>query len=268
MTDTQAPAPLSPDQCAAHELLSELRTRISTQPLLYQYGVEARALQSLWEVFGQARAAMKKYPGCERFADAVTGVLNVQLRPITAKWDRAHAEGRLNARDGADEFRRDLAKVQESLRQFARQLHQMAYGTTCEDAPTPPVIEESEIRKDFVDIPFGIPESSLTPSSVVEAINKTEAEAVQQRRARHKVCALEKMNAVGLALSGGGIRSATFCLGVVQVLAARDLLKDVDFLIGFIAISWPAPSFKQMSTTMRPCHWRTSTPATVLHTIS
>ena len=27
------------------------------------------------------------------------------------------------------------------------------------------------------------------------------------------------MNAVGLALSGGGIRSATFCLGVVQVLA-------------------------------------------------
>jgi len=37
-------------------------------------------------------------------------------------------------------------------------------------------------------------------------------------------------NAVGLGLSGGGIRSATFCLGVVQVLADRDLLKDVDYL--------------------------------------
>ena len=34
----------------------------------------------------------------------------------------------------------------------------------------------------------------------------------------------------GLRLSGGGIRSATFCLGVTQVLAARGLLKDVDFL--------------------------------------
>ncbi len=34
----------------------------------------------------------------------------------------------------------------------------------------------------------------------------------------------------GLALSGGGIRSAAFCLGVMQVLAERRLLKDVDFL--------------------------------------
>jgi hypothetical protein len=33
-----------------------------------------------------------------------------------------------------------------------------------------------------------------------------------------------------LALSGGGIRSATLCLGVVQVLAAKNFLKDVDFL--------------------------------------
>lgn len=35
---------------------------------------------------------------------------------------------------------------------------------------------------------------------------------------------------VGLALSGGGIRSATFNLGVLQVLAERDVLKHVDYL--------------------------------------
>jgi predicted acylesterase/phospholipase RssA len=35
---------------------------------------------------------------------------------------------------------------------------------------------------------------------------------------------------VGLALSGGGIRSATFSLGVMQALAARGLLKGVDYL--------------------------------------
>ncbi|MEX2208512.1 MAG: GMC oxidoreductase [Myxococcota bacterium] len=35
---------------------------------------------------------------------------------------------------------------------------------------------------------------------------------------------------VGLALSGGGIRSATFALGVLQALSARDRLRDVDFL--------------------------------------
>src|SRR4051794_29342736 len=32
---------LTPDQLAAHDLLSELRTRISTQRLPYQYGVES-----------------------------------------------------------------------------------------------------------------------------------------------------------------------------------------------------------------------------------
>jgi choline dehydrogenase-like flavoprotein len=35
---------------------------------------------------------------------------------------------------------------------------------------------------------------------------------------------------VGLALSGGGIRSATFCLGVLQALAKRDRLRHIDFL--------------------------------------
>jgi choline dehydrogenase-like flavoprotein len=37
-------------------------------------------------------------------------------------------------------------------------------------------------------------------------------------------------NQVGLAVSGGGIRSATFCLGVLQALARKDRLRDIDFL--------------------------------------
>lgn len=35
---------------------------------------------------------------------------------------------------------------------------------------------------------------------------------------------------VGLALSGGGIRSATFCLGVIQAMARADVLRKVDYL--------------------------------------
>src|ERR1700722_7372248 len=34
----------------------------------------------------------------------------------------------------------------------------------------------------------------------------------------------------GIALSGGGIRSATFSLGVLQALAAHDLLKHFDYI--------------------------------------
>src|SRR4051794_40059355 len=63
MSELQEPK-LTPDQAAAHEFLSELRTRISTQPLPYQHGVESRALESLWEVFAHARTAMKNHPGC------------------------------------------------------------------------------------------------------------------------------------------------------------------------------------------------------------
>lgn len=37
-------------------------------------------------------------------------------------------------------------------------------------------------------------------------------------------------DAVGLALSGGGIRSATFCLGVLQALARAGVLRYLDFL--------------------------------------
>lgn len=37
-------------------------------------------------------------------------------------------------------------------------------------------------------------------------------------------------NATGLALSGGGIRSATFCLGIVQVLVRKGLLPQFDYL--------------------------------------
>jgi hypothetical protein len=123
---------LTPDQCAAHEFLTELRTRISTQPLPYQYGTEARALESLWGLFDQAREAIKKYPGCKIFSDAVTNMLNMDIRPVTSKWHRAYVEGRLESRDGGDEFRADLQNIQEKLRAFANVLHEMAYGSDSE----------------------------------------------------------------------------------------------------------------------------------------
>jgi hypothetical protein len=231
MNKFDTPNGITPDQAAAHAFLAELRTRITTQPLPYQYGVEARALESLWEVFGHARAAIKQYPGCMKFADEVTQMLNVDLRPVTAKWHRAYSEGRLNSRDGADEFRIDLQEVQEKLRDFAGKLHQMAYGgqPLIDRSASGPMTEE-ELEKCFADVSFGIDKGSLIKKEIIDGINEAEAGAVTQRRSNLDVVATEGKNAVGLGLSGGGIRSATFCLGVTQVLAKRNLLKDVDFL--------------------------------------
>ena len=57
----------------------------------------------------------------------------------------------------------------------------------------------------------------------------------------------------GLAFSGGGIRSATFNLGVLQALASRSLLNRLDYLstvsgggyIGSWLSSWPYQISKQ-----------------------
>jgi choline dehydrogenase-like flavoprotein len=60
------------------------------------------------------------------------------------------------------------------------------------------------------------------------SIDETVADASSdaERANRDKLPA----DTVGLALSGGGIRSATFGLGVLQSLAARGRLRDIDFV--------------------------------------
>ena len=66
-----------------------------------------------------------------------------------------------------------------------------------------------------------------------EAVFKAEANRIENRRQ-----ALEQtprrpaapQETIGLALSGGGIRSATLSLGVIQSLAKRDLLQKIDYL--------------------------------------
>ncbi len=77
--------------------------------------------------------------------------------------------------------------------------------------------------------------SSVYPPSFQEA----EADAIRERRKRAGLepqdgddddLAKPPPRTVGLALSGGGIRSATFALGVLQALAERNRLREIDVL--------------------------------------
>jgi choline dehydrogenase-like flavoprotein/cytochrome P450 len=68
-----------------------------------------------------------------------------------------------------------------------------------------------------------------------KALELAEAAAIRARRVAAGLENVEPASGrpekqVGLALSGGGIRSATFCLGVLQALAERGRLRDIDFL--------------------------------------
>src|SRR4051794_6609151 len=79
------------------------------------------------------------------------------------------------------------------------------------------------------------------PSNIRADIFRAELSEIAARRARMAL-EIEKHdgeaqdpdnvtdNLVGLALSGGGIRSATFNLGVVQELARRNVFRYIDYL--------------------------------------
>ena len=60
------------------------------------------------------------------------------------------------------------------------------------------------------------------------ALKRAELTAVNERRVRSGGDVQAPM--VGVALSGGGIRSATFCLGLFQALARQRLIRRIDYL--------------------------------------
>jgi len=61
-----------------------------------------------------------------------------------------------------------------------------------------------------------------------DALKQIEKILLAQRRALPQ--GAEVPNQVGFALSGGGIRSATFCLGIFQGLGKQELLSKIDYL--------------------------------------
>lgn len=63
-----------------------------------------------------------------------------------------------------------------------------------------------------------------------DAIPADEREALRTRRRLARVVDHAATPTVGLALSGGGIRSATFCLGLMRGMARRGLLSRFDYL--------------------------------------
>ena len=82
------------------------------------------------------------------------------------------------------------------------------------DLPTPSTQEQHEARKQL--------NADARPARTVH----TRAIASGDDATRQKFyCSLNKLNRVALCCSGGGIRSATFCLGVIQALAHYDVTR-------------------------------------------
>jgi hypothetical protein len=113
--------PIAADRKAAWELYTEMRTRISTQPLHYRAGDEKAALDSLYKLFQATRDLTRKHGiECRHFATISVHVLNATIRPFTARWHRRLIDGKLDTEDGRHLLRQELTKLQKQLREFQR----------------------------------------------------------------------------------------------------------------------------------------------------
>ncbi len=81
--------PCDTDKDAAWDLYVELLTRITTQPLPDEDGVEQAALNSIYALFDLTRHTLKEHGrSCIEFSRIAVIVLNQVVRPFTAKWHR------------------------------------------------------------------------------------------------------------------------------------------------------------------------------------
>jgi hypothetical protein len=119
--------PSDPDKDAAWDLYIELLTRITTQPLSKDQGVELTALGSIYNLFGITRNILKdRGRSCIEFAKIAVIVLNQVVRPFTAKWHRESQRGAFSSDSHCVEFRSDLEKLQVKLRNYTKLLAELA----------------------------------------------------------------------------------------------------------------------------------------------
>jgi hypothetical protein len=221
-------SPTEKDREAAWILYTEIRTRISTQPLHYRSGDEEAALDSLYKLFELTRKTLEdKGPECRHLATIAIHVLNNHVRPLTAKWHKKKLAGRLLNDDERRLFRQELQTVQGRLMDFCRVLGRLSEGDSFFDMDFDEPESADDGKPDPVGAPIGF-ERILRVDAVPggSELYRRELESIQARRGTKG----SVDNLAGFACSGGGIRSATFCLGVAQSLARRGLLPRIDIL--------------------------------------
>jgi len=230
--DTLAWSPGEEDKAAAWQLYTELRTRVATRPLPFRWGHEDTALESLHRLFEVARHAISTHQGCVHFATLTVQILDLHVRPFTTKWHRMNVDGQLGSADVRYRFRRELTELQGTLRRFTGVLAELAGDTTSvsDEWTGADVKPKRGLAELWNQLDFGIDEDGFGGHNP-ERINAKEREEIANRRRFYGLGNSDtSTDAVGLAISGGGIRSATFALGVVQVLSKKGVLRQIDYL--------------------------------------
>lgn len=111
------------DSDAAWELYIEMLTRVVTQPLPVETGDEETALDSVYSLFPITREVLRRRGRrAINFTKIAVPILNQIVRPFTAKWHGKRLAGDLADAGIRNEFRDELAILQEDLRNYNRML--------------------------------------------------------------------------------------------------------------------------------------------------
>lgn len=214
----------------AWAIYTELRTRIATQGLPIRDGVESIALKSLVDLFALARGAMANRRQALHATSLLVHCLNHHIRPFTAAWHAKSEAGELSSLDQRFRFRAELTGVQRVLRALASVFGQIVGDKDAMELLAPLPTRQANEDTARGQLPYGICIPGQYPAQVA-ALNAAELRLINGRRGVPAGNLDEPVHdAVGLAISGGGIRSATFALGVVEVLARRGILRAVDVM--------------------------------------
>ena len=247
-TDNDKPKP-PPSRAPAHELWVEVSTRIAAQDLHFRSGKEEAAVKSIVDLFATTRDLMRRNPDADQFSALAVAMLET-IRPYTARWHGLQdANNRFPGPVQRHQFREELRELQPTLTRFALLLQKLSQTGDC--GPIPPIPKPAEPTLGDP-VPMGIDLELVKTSRASADGSKSSAEAggaparsakdafarmnreelshIQIRRGIPVVPDATMSDGTGLALSGGGIRSATFSLGVIQVLAEARLLTRFDYL--------------------------------------
>ena len=120
-------APSDVDKDAAWDFYIELLTRITTQRLPDEDGIESTALESVYQLFPLTRQTLK-YHGRKAigFSRIAIIVLNQIVRPFTTKWHRLSQHDGLKDFENCKKFREDLCELQIQLRNYTKMLAELA----------------------------------------------------------------------------------------------------------------------------------------------
>ena len=254
----QLPPITDHDAKPAHRLWVELTTRITTQPLHYRAGDEETAASSVHALFPLVRDLLANHAQAAAFEVMAILMLNRLVRPYTARWHRWMTDEKFAQAVFRRQFRYELQQLQDGLKGYVDLLKILT-------GPKPDQQKAAALFKSLVPLAFS-PDRRADLGGAVEAgigrqinfkeqgvhpalwgterrgnfatadeINTAEKEFVKARRqafGREQEPADKEalLDATGLCLSGGGIRSATFCLGIAQVLQRQGMLEQLDYL--------------------------------------